>query len=192
MDNDVDRLVENYDVLIFVDDGRPEVLSAIPRLRKFMEDGGTVLAIGGSTVLGDRSGLPIVDALGGLGPGKFYIPGSVLEARVDNTHPLAFGMGDKADFFVNQSPAFKLDGDAEARGVRAVAWYDSPTPLRSGWAWGQQYLEGAAAVVDATVGRGKLFLYGPEVLFRSQSHGTFKLLFNGIYYGHALTLTQVP
>ncbi len=192
VDSDVDRLAENYDVLIFVDDGRPEVLSAIPRLRKFMEDGGTVLAIGGSTALGYRAGLPLADGLGGLGPDKFYIPGSVLEARVDNTHPLAFGMGDKADFFVNQSPAFKLDADAEVRGVRAVAWYDSPTPLRSGWAWGQQYVEGAAAVVDATVGKGKLFLYGPEVLFRSQSHGTFKLLFNGIYYGHALTLTQVP
>lgn len=192
VESDVNRLAGNYDVLIFVNDGRADVLSAIPELRKFMEDGGTVLAIGGSTALAYRAGLPIVDALGGLAPDKFYIPGSVLEATVDITHPLAFGMGDKANVFVDQSPAFRLDGDAVAKGVHAVAWYGSATPLRSGWAWGQQYLEGAAAVVDVSVGKGKLFLYGPEVLFRSQSHGTFKLVFNGIYFGHALILTQVP
>ena len=40
-------------------------------------------------------------------------------------------------------------------------------------------------MVDATVGEGKLFLYGPEVTNRAQPHGTFKLVFNGIYYGTA-------
>jgi hypothetical protein len=30
-----------------------------------------------------------------------------------------------------------------------------------------------------------LFLLGPEVTFRAQPHGTFKFLFNGIYYGTA-------
>ena len=36
-------------------------------------------------------------------------------------------------------------------------------------------------VIDATVGKGKLFLFGPEITFRAQPHGTFKFLFNGIY-----------
>jgi hypothetical protein len=26
-------------------------------------------------------------------------------------------------------------------------------------------------------------MYGPEIAFRGQPHGTFKLLFNGLYYG---------
>jgi len=28
-----------------------------------------------------------------------------------------------------------------------------------------------------------VFLFGPEITFRAQPHGTFKLLFNSIYYG---------
>jgi hypothetical protein len=36
-------------------------------------------------------------------------------------------------------------------------------------------------VVDANVGAGKLYLFGPEITFRAQPHGTFKFLFNGIY-----------
>jgi hypothetical protein len=46
-------------------------------------------------------------------------------------------------------------------------------------------LERTAAVVEVPVGRGTLVLYGPEVLYRAQPHGTFKLLFNGIHYGGA-------
>jgi hypothetical protein len=66
-----------------------------------------------------------------------------------------------------------------------VAWYDTETPLRSGWAWGQASLKGSAAVVDAPLGSGRVLLFGPEITFRAQSHGTFKFLFNGIYYGSA-------
>ena len=58
-------------------------------------------------------------------------------------------------------------------------------PLRSGWAWGQHYLEGGAAALEATLGKGKVFLFGPEITFRAQPHGTFKFLFNSIFYGTA-------
>ena len=75
----------------------------------------------------------------------------------------------------------RLGPDAAARGVRRIAWFDSARPLRSGWAWGQQYLEGGVAAAEADVGRGKLFLFGPEITFRAQPHGTFRLLFNALY-----------
>jgi hypothetical protein len=38
-------------------------------------------------------------------------------------------------------------------------------------------------MAEATVGKGSLMLLGPEVLFRSQPHGTFKLVFNAFYGG---------
>jgi hypothetical protein len=57
--------------------------------------------------------------------------------------------------------------------------------LDSGWAWGQQYLNGTTAVIAANVGKGKVFFFGPEITFRGQPHGTFKFLFNGIAYGAA-------
>ena len=53
------------------------------------------------------------------------------------------------DVFFDNSPVFRLEPDAAVKGVRPVAWFDSATPLRSGWAWGQNYLEGGVAVVEA-------------------------------------------
>jgi len=74
----------------------------------------------------------------------------------------------------------RLGADAAAKGVKPLAWFDTDAPLRSGWGWGQQYLKDGVAAAEATVGKGKLYLFGPEIAFRAQPHGTFKLLFNGI------------
>ena len=130
-----------------------------------------MLTIGSSTALGHHLGLPIRNALveriaGGverpLPREKFYIPGTILEARIDNTHPLAYGMDDKAMVMWDESPAFRLQPEAVLKGVKPVAWFDNATPLRSGWAWGQQYLDQAVAIVDAPLGKGRVVLFGPR------------------------------
>jgi hypothetical protein len=140
-------------------------------------------------------GLPIKSALTERGPGaserplpaeRFYVPGSILEARVDRAHPLANGLEDRVNVFFDHSEAFRLLPGAQAAGVSAVAWFDTATPLRSGWAWGQEHLEQAVAIVEAPVGRGRIVLFGPEILWRGQPHGTFKFLFNGIVLGHMM------
>jgi hypothetical protein len=174
---DQGNLSQKFDVLIFVDDAAP---APAPLLKKFVEDGGTIVAIGDSIKVAYQFGLPITDALANLTRRDFYVPGSVLQARVDNTHPIAYGIPDHTDFFFDNSPAFRVQP-----GAQAIAWFDSPTALRSGWAWGQERLEGAAAVAEAPIGKGRLLLFGPEILFRSQSHGTYKFLFNAVYYGTA-------
>jgi hypothetical protein len=213
---DAGNLNSNFDVLVFVDGGIPAtdggavgqpdadrvppeyrnrlghvtIAKTVPNIRTFIENGGTVLAIGSSTSLGRHLGLPIASALvertGSSGDrplsnDKFYIPGSLLEARIDTSHPLAHGMADRAMVMFDESPAFRLLPEASLRGLRPIAWFDGPAPLRSGWAWGQQYLDQAVAVVEAPVGKGRVVLYGPEVLWRAQPHGTFKLFFNGLY-----------
>lgn len=179
--------------------GSVTVAKTVPQLRQFLEDGGSILALGSSTSLGYHVGLPISDALvekledgteERLKREKYYVPGSVLQVKIDNGSPLAYGMNERADIYFNNSPVFSLHPDAVAKGVRPVAWFDNPSPLRSGWAWGQHYLDQAVAVIEAQVGKGKLFLYGPEIIFRGQPHGTFKFLFNGIYYG-AATITNL-
>jgi hypothetical protein len=161
--------------------GRITMEKTLPQLRQFIESGGTVIAIGSSAAnLATFLRLPVANHLvenhSPLPRTKFYAPGSLLSVRVNATHPLAHGMPEHADVFFDNSPVFKLDAAAEG-----IAWFDTQAPLRSGWAWGQHYLENGVAAAQARVGKGQVILYGPEILKRAQPHGTFKLLFNGIY-----------
>ena len=174
--------------------GRVTAQTTIPQLKRFVDDGGTILAIGRSTAIAGQFGLPVRDGLveqlpdgatRALTREKYFVPGSLLRVTVDNTTPLAYGLDREVDVFFDNSPVFRLDRDAAAHGVKAVAWFASETPLRSGWAWGQRYLDGGVAVVEATMGKGRVLLFGPEINFRAQSHGTFKFLFNAIYYPKA-------
>jgi hypothetical protein len=174
--------------------GNVTVGKTVPQLKAFMEAGGTVLTIGSSTNLGYLLNLPMASALvektgGGderpLNREKYYIPGSVLQVSIDNSNPLAYGLPQQVDVFFDNSPVFRLKPEAALQDIKPVAWFSSDKPLRSGWAWGQKYLQDGVAVIEANVGKGKLFMFGPEINFRAQPHGTFKFLFNGIYYGRA-------
>ena len=164
----------------------------VPQLKQFLENGGTVIAVGNSTGMAYDLGLPLENQLTERTPEgqvrpltgeQFYVPGSLLSTAVDTTSPLGAGVPAHVDVFFQNSPVFRLDPDAALRGVTPIAWFDSATPLHSGWAWGQGYLRGGAAAVAASIGRGNLYLFGPEILFRGQPHADFKFLFNGIYGG---------
>ena len=170
--------------------GRVTVEKTLPQLKAFLEAGGRVVAIGSSTALARHLGLPVENQLMERGPDgeehpvpreKFYVPASLLQVSVDTTATSALGLGGTAIVMFDESPILKLGADAAAKGVRSVAWYANATPLRSGWAWGQSYLNGGVAAVEARVGQGTLYLFGPEITFRSQPHGTYKFLFNSIY-----------
>ena len=69
------------------------------------------------------------------------------------------------------------------RAIARDAWFATGKPLRSGWAWGQEYLRNGVAAFVANVGKGKLYAFGPEITFRAQTHGVFKWLFNEMYVG---------
>ena len=180
--------------------GRVTPEKTIPQLKRFLEDGGTIITVGSSTALAYYLGLPLSNHLVERTPqgqvrelpnDKFYVPGSILRVTVDNTAPVAAGLPNNLDVFFDEDPVFRLEPDASLKGVRPIAWFDSPHSLRSGWAWGQNYLDGGVAIAEANVGKGKLYLFGPEITFRAQPHGTFKFLFNGIYAGSAAANDKV-
>ena len=170
--------------------GRITAAKSIPALKEFTEAGGTIITIGSSANLAYHFKLPIRNALVEMVNGKeralpgekFYIPGSVMQVAVNNDHKANWGMKPNADVYFSASPVFNLLPNATATGeVTPLAWFASDKTLRSGWAFGQSYLQQAVAAFEAKVGKGKLMVYGPEITFRGQTHSTYKMLFNQLY-----------
>jgi len=161
------------------------------QVNSFVKSGGTLIAFGGSADIGEALGLPVQNRLIVNKDGKaamvdhkdFYIPGSLLKAKFDTSQPLAYGMGDAVDVYYDNNPAFTMQPSA---GLQRIGWFEGDKLLSSGWALGEERLNGATNVVDASLGKGKVFLMGPVVTQRAQTAATFKLLFNGIYYGPAV------
>ncbi len=162
-----------------------------PAVAQFARQGGAVVAIGSSGRLAELLGAPLGAAFSRQVEGEqkaldnktFYIPGTVLRARVDNNQPLGYGLPPEVDVFFNSSQSFTpVAGTGTAK---TISWYEGGDIVRSGWAIGEERLAGTIAVADVDIGKGKLFLMGPEVAQRAQSYGTFKFLFNAILYGGA-------
>ncbi len=170
--------------------GRITAAKSIPALKEFLEAGGNIITIGSSSNLAYHLKLPVRNALVEMVAGKekalpgekFYIPGSVMQVTIDQRQKANWGVGQQADVYFSASPVFKIQPEAISREeVTPLAWYASEKTLRSGWAFGQSYLQDGVAGFSAKVGKGTLFAYGPEITFRGQTHGTYKMLFNQLF-----------
>ena len=133
----------------------------VPQLKKFLEDGGTILAIGGSAM-----NLARPDRPAGRQPRRERPTASERAAGARSSTCPARCCGwpsttrrrsrtASRSRSTCSSTTVRCSAGAErgAKGVKPVAWFDSATPLRSGWAWGQHYLEGGVPVVEARSAR---------------------------------------
>jgi hypothetical protein len=163
-------------------------VEGVAALKAFVEQGGTLVAIDSATELPiGQFGLPVRNAIDGVRNTEFYCPGSLLRLSVDPSHPLAAGLPpEPAAFFVN-GRAFDVDASAGDR-VRVPARYARERLLMSGWINGESHIAGKAAIVDASLGRGRVVLVGFGPYFRGQPHGTFNVLFNPILASVAATV----
>ena len=170
--------------------GKISAEKSIPAIKSFIEQGGSVITIGSSANLAYQLKLPVKNALVEMVAGKekalpgekFYIPGSVMQMTVATNNEANWGMKEKTDVYFNMSPVFKIQADAIANGqVTPLGWYASASTLRSGWAFGQAYLQDGVAAFKANMGNGKLYVFGPEITFRGQTHSAYKMLFNQLY-----------
>jgi hypothetical protein len=152
----------------------------IENLRKFVETGGTLVFLNRASDFAiEQFNLPARDVTKDLPRKDFYIPGSILRTEIDTTHPIAKGMPKESIAWFEGSPAFEI---TDMKNAHIIASYpkNAQDILLSGWALGAEKIAGKAALVEFTVGKGKIILFGFRPQYRGQSLATFPLFFNAI------------
>ena len=154
-------------------------------LRDFVEAGGTLIAFAHSCdYVIDEFNIPVRNALARIKPEDFSVPGSLVRINVTGGHPVTAGMPAQAAAFIDAPMAFETTAPATdlQRWILATYPEESREILLSGWINGADKLARKAAAVAMTYGKGKIVLIGFRPQHRAQTHGTFPLIFNAIWW----------
>jgi len=199
-------LADSYDVVIIPDHYSAELLingfskgsmppiyvggittSGLRNLKLFVEGGGTLIFLNSSCdVALENFGIAARNVLKGVKREDFLCTGSLLRMEFDPSHPLAYGMPKEAAAVFLESRAFEILPAFDAKKEpKSAGRYAAENLLMSGWIHGEKLIQQKSSVLDIPLGNGRVVLLGFPVQFRGQPQGTFKLLFNAIYYGAA-------
>ena len=174
--------------------------AGVRALREFVEQGGTLICLNrASSFAIEQFKLPVRDVVAKVSEKEFFVPGSILRIELDTSSPIAQGMPKESIAWVEDSPVFEIirdnrgssptvkEGSASevsAANVRVIARYPAnKNPLLSGWLLGENRIRGKAALVEVTMGKGRIILFGFRPQYRGQSLATYPLFFNAILSG---------
>lgn len=183
--------LSRYRVLV-MPDGDYSALSsrAVERIRNWVNDGGTVVAIKGASELlrSEDAALseleewkPDDDGADAEETHVPRVPGAAFRTEMSERSFLTFGLP--------SSPAVLIDGDLAMKPLEKrtanVVRIASKEPLAAGFAWPQslERLAGAPYLVIEGVGKGKVITFADDPNFRLFWRGTYPLLMNAVLYG---------
>lgn len=190
-----------YNVLILPDGSFGNLPSE--RVRAFLADGGTVIAIGGASHWLKNAGLAnlefrnaAVDRAGRRpyeqldeDRGAQRMPGAILEAELDLTNPLCFG------YERMRLPMFL--GDTlfveTTRNPYATPAVFTGNPLLAGYIHPRQkpLAANAAAITVGGAGKGRVICFAGDPNFRAFWYGTNRLFANAVFFGNLINAEAV-
>ncbi len=156
-------------------------------LRDFVTAGGTVVTLGNAASFAiDEFNLAVANALAGLRTDQFFCSGSLLRVEIaDLKNPLVAGLPATPAVMFERNQAF--DTRPAFRGRVLASYVKDRNPLVSGYLLGPEQIQGKAAALDANYGTGHIVIIGFRPQWRGQSHGTYKFLFNALYYNSSMS-----
>ncbi len=198
------HLREQYDAIVFAEAGERQIMEGMApgtvpgqyaggideagaqALRDFVNDGGTLVALGNATLFAiEQFDLPVTNVVAGLKPEQFFCSGALLRAEIkEPNHPVVAGLPASPALMFERNPVF--DTKPAFKGKVLAAYGKDRSPLLSGFLLGAERIEGKAAAIDANYGRGHVILLGFRPQWRGQSYGTYKFLFNALYYNPSM------
>jgi hypothetical protein len=152
-------------------------------VKKFVENGGTLLAFNeASEWVIENFNVPVRNAI--PRSADFSVPGSLVRVKVNTNHPVTADMPSETAIYIDSPIAFETTapGGEMQRTVLMTYPEDARDVLMSGWINGAERLTHKAAAVAMTYGKGRIVLYGFSPQHRGQTHATFPMVFDALWW----------
>jgi hypothetical protein len=149
-------------------------------LRRFVENGGLLLTLGGSSFLPAEFGLAR-GITAGRPSAQFSAPGPAVEAEILRTEsPLFYGYsGSYVPVRYPNGPLLDLPEGGKA-GQVLMRFAMKEQLVLSGMMKNAAEVKGRPAIVAVPAGKGRFLMYATNPVFRWQNHGEFNMLFNAV------------
>lgn len=169
-------------------------LEGLIELRKFVEQGGTLITTG------DASGVPVDfglvdDVTASRTTGNFYAPGPIVTAKVlKPANPIFYGYeGDLKD---GQMPVRWASNTLLAVPDRLkeevlMQFPGGKAGVQSGFMRGADQVKDRPAIVNVPQGQGRILMFATNPIWRWQNLGEFRMLYNAVLNWRQLGLTDV-
>ncbi len=153
----------------------------IKKIVSFVNNGGRLVALHKSCDFAiEAFNLNISNLAKGLNDRVYSTHGSTLLVDIDPSHIMAMGMPEETYLYNYDSPILHIDERFRAEKYQVFMRYKESNLLQSGRLIGEELLKGEPTGILINQGEGEIVLFSTPVQFRSQMHGTFKLLFNSL------------
>jgi hypothetical protein len=152
-------------------------LEGLLELQKFVEAGGVLVTLGGSSYMPAEFGLQrTVTAT--RPTGAFYAPGPIVQVELTRPeHPIFFGYSaTKLPVRYANGPLFQVASEDEAQVLMRYTGGDDG--VLSGLMRGASEIRRRPALVETPLGRGRVVAFATNPCYRWQNHGEFTMLFN--------------
>ncbi len=167
-------------------------LEGVLELQKFVQDGGVLVTLGVASFFPAEFGLLRSVTAARPSP-AFYAPGPIVEAEiVEPAHPFFFGYAsEKVPVRYANGPLLQVPREEET-GQVLMRFTGGDGAVLSGLMRGAAEIRRRPAVLETTVGRGRIVTFATNPCYRWQNHGEFGMLFNAavLFWNHGVAETQ--
>lgn len=173
----------------------------VTRIRRWIEQGGVLVGVGGASTWLSSSGLLVLEtraespevpleapyASAAVRHGARALSGTIFSARVDRTHPLAYGYRRGTCAVLRDARTFLEPSENPYETVVRL----EQDPLLAGYlhASQRQAVAGSASLVARKLGAGTVVLFVDDPSFRAFWFGSHRFLLNAIYFGKIVAAT---
>ena len=190
--------LDRFNVLVIPEVSSGALVSAlgaggVDRIKRWVQDGGTLVTIGAATDFAiESSALGLIalrswyDTEAGKGATRYSVPGAIFRATFDRDDWLQAGYESRElPVLINSSRLYRAPSGPPNSGRRVVAKLAAQNALISGHAWDEskERLPGSVMVYEEQVGRGKVIAFAEDPNFRAYARGMNRLFLNAVVLG---------